>query len=69
MSDVDRLEHQLAGRRRILRPNLHLPDALAPFGALDAQLFERAYPAFVARAPRLHTLANPNLFLSQLLVE
>ncbi len=66
---MDRFEHQLAGRRRILRSNLHLPDALAPFAALDAQLLERAHPALVARAPRLHALANPNLFLGQLLVE
>jgi len=42
MGDVDRLEHQLAGRRRILRSNLHLSDALAPFAALYAQLFVSA---------------------------
>jgi len=31
MGDVGRLEHELSGRRRILCPNLHLPDALTPF--------------------------------------
>ena len=67
--DVLRFEHQLAGRRGILHADLHLPDALAPLAALDAQLLERAHPALVARAPRLHALANPHLFLRQLLVE
>src|ERR1700694_971739 len=66
---MGRFEHQLAGRRRILSPDFHLPDALTPFAALYAQLFERTYPALVARAPCLHALANPNLFLGQLLVE
>src|SRR5258706_3600957 len=69
MGDVDGLEHQLAGRRRILGSTRRLSDALAPFAALYAQLFERAHSALVARAPRLHALANPNLLLRQLLVE
>ena len=66
---VARLEHQLAGRRRILHRELDLPDPLAPLAALDAQLLERAHPALVARAPRLHALADPGLLLRELLVE
>jgi hypothetical protein len=69
MADMSRLEHEFSRRRRILRSNLHLADALAPFAALYAQLFERAHPAFVARAPCLHALANPRFFLGQFLVE
>ena len=35
----------------------------------DAQLLERADPAFVASAARFDTLADPRLFLSEFLVE
>src|ERR1700722_8403326 len=67
--DVDRFEHQLARRCRVLHANLDLPDAFAAFTALDAQLLEGADSALVARAPRLHALPDPNFLLRQLLVE
>jgi hypothetical protein len=69
MRDMLRLEHQFAGRRGVLRTQLHRADALAPLAPLDSQLLECAYPALVAGSPRLHALADPHLFLRQFLVE
>ncbi len=69
MIDVLRLEHQFAGRRRILRAQLHHARPLAPFAALYSQLLESPNPAFIARAPRFHALADPRLLLRQLFVE
>ena len=69
MGDAGRLEHQLARRRSVLHPDLHLSQAFAPLAALDAQLLERAHPSLVARAARFDSPANPNFLLSELLVE
>src|ERR1700744_3236178 len=69
MRDIDRLEDQLPRGRGVLRAQFHRADALAPFPPLYAQLLERADPALVARAARLHALADPDLFLRQFLVE
>ena len=66
---VPRFEDQPARGRRLLDLEFDLPDALATLAALPAQLLEGANPAFVARAPRLDTLADPRFLLRQLLVE
>ena len=42
---------------------------IAPGGTLAAQGLESTYPAFVAGAPRLDALADPDLFLCERLVE
>ena len=64
-----RLEHELPRRRRVLRLEIDLPEPLAALAALRAQLLEGADPAFVAGAARFDALADPRLFLSELLVE
>jgi hypothetical protein len=63
------LGHELA--RAPARGNCELdaPQAFAPRGALGAQPLEALHAAFVARAPRLDTLADPGLFLRPELVE
>ena len=43
--------------------SLTLPDALAPRGALLAQVLQALHAAFVARAPRLDALADPDFLL------
>src|SRR5690606_39599168 len=47
----------------------HVAHALAALGAFSAQLLQAPYPPFVARAARFNTLADPDLFLCQELVE
>ena len=63
------LEHLAAGLGRLLQRDVDAADALASQAVFLAQPVQRAHAALVARAPRLHALADPHLFLRQLLVE
>ncbi len=61
----DDLAGTLAGRD--VEPDLAL--LFAPRAALAAQLFQPPHPALVARAARLHALADPDFLLRQEFVE
>ena len=61
--------HQPSTGLDIVHGQIDLTDLLAPCFALFAQCLERAHPSFVARAPRLDTLPNPDLFFSKFLVK
>ena len=62
------LGHDLAGRQAGVELELHLPERLAPPGALLAQLHEARDARHAARATRLDAFAHPHLFLRQQLV-
>ena len=62
------LGHDLAGRQAVVELELHLPERLAPPGALLAQLHEARDARHAARAPRLDALAHPHLLLREQLV-
>ena len=61
--------HELPGALALRHRNGNLAESLAPRRALQAQAFEPAHAAFVARAARFDALADPHLFLRQQLVE
>ena len=61
----DELARALAG----IEAELDVAEALAPRGALLAQVLEPLHAAFVARAARLDALADPHFFLRPELVE
>src|SRR5262249_31494770 len=68
-ADVACVDHQLPRSFGFLGLQTYGAYALASRLAFDAQCFERANTAFVARPTRLDSSANPHLFLRELLVE
>ena len=62
-------DHMLAGAGGVLGNDIGGAAAFAPFGALGPHGLERAHAPFVAGAPGLDALANPDFFLGQALVE
>src|SRR5690606_9117000 len=69
MRDAAQLGNQLSGALAIGQREADLALLFATSGALAAQGLQAPDPAFVARAPRLDALADPDLFLAQQLVE
>jgi hypothetical protein len=69
VTDVLRLDHQLAGRFRLLQRDVGLAELLAALAMLLTQGQQGPHPALVAGAPRLDALPNPHFFLRQILVE
>ena len=67
--DVLEFRHELPRALALRHGNGNLAESLPPCRAFQAQAFEPAHAAFVARAPRLDALADPHLFLRQQLVE
>ena len=63
------LEHQLAGASPAVDRQPHVAGLRAVRRALGAQLHQVLDAPFVPRPPRLDALAQPRLFLRQLLVE
>ncbi len=63
------LDHQLAAALAAIDAQARLPESLAPGAALLAQRLQGPHPPFVARAPGLDALANPDLLLGQAFVE
>ena len=63
------LEHQCTGLLGAVLFEFDAAGTLTPCAALRAQLVQGAHPALVTGASRLHSLADPDLFLCQFLVE
>src|SRR5579872_2427809 len=57
------LRHQLAGALAGIEAEANVAEPVAPGGTLEPQPLEPAYPPLVARAPGLHSLADPDLLL------
>ena len=68
-ADIFERHDLLAGLVRNLDLDVRLTLALATFAALDTQCLQGAHTTLVTGTPGLDALANPNLFLSQTLVE
>jgi hypothetical protein len=68
-AEILRRDDLVARAIRLLQRGLDGTAQLPAGGALGAQLQQLAHPPLVARAPRLHALAQPDFLLRELLVE
>ncbi len=69
LADALEFRHQPAGALAGVEHQVHVAGPLAASGALAPEFLETPHPALVARAARLHALADPGLLLRPVPVE